>query len=138
MKSSLQPRQSYNPQAEPLMSRRRQRRWRKNPSVIAELKPVLRGWGPYVRTGNAAGHFIDGDACVVKWLRSLRLKRAGCNLRAGQTTRRDRDYFEILGLHGLRGTIRYPGKSPGNGSSAQCCEPTDHWQAVCGKSACTV
>jgi group II intron reverse transcriptase/maturase len=86
--------------------------------VIAELNPVLRGWGQYFRTGNAADHFIDVDAYVVKRLKSLRLKRAGRNLRAAQAQRWDRDYFESLGLHRLRGTIRYPGKPPGNRSAA--------------------
>ena len=83
-------------------------------SVIAELNPVLRGWGQYFQTGNASDHFTDVDDYVVKRLRSLRIKRAGRNLAAGQTQRWDRDYFESLGLHRLRGTIRYPGKPPGN------------------------
>jgi len=87
-------------------------------SVIAELNPVLRGWGQYFQTGNAADHFTDVDDYVVKRLRSLRLKRAGRNLRAGQAQRWDREYFESLGLHRLRGTIRYPGKPPGNGRPA--------------------
>lgn len=87
-------------------------------SVIAELNPVLRGWGQYFQTGNAANHFIDVDAYVVKRLRSLRVKRAGRHLRAGQTQRWDRDYFESLGLHRLRGTIRYPGKPSGNRRAA--------------------
>jgi RNA-directed DNA polymerase len=40
----------------------------------------------------------------------LRVKRHGRNLRAGQAERWDRDCFERLGLHRLRGTICYPGK----------------------------
>jgi group II intron reverse transcriptase/maturase len=87
-------------------------------SVIAELNPVLRGWGQYFGTGNAADHFIAVDDYVVKRLRGLRVKRAGRNLRAGQTRRWGRDYFERLGLHRLRGTIRYPGKPPGNRRTA--------------------
>jgi len=87
-------------------------------SVIAELNPVLRGWGQYFQTGNAANHFIDVDAYVVKRLKSLRLKRAGRNLRAGQAQRWDRDHFESLGLHRLRGTIRYPGQPPGSRRTA--------------------
>lgn len=87
-------------------------------SVIAELNPVLRGWGQYFQTGNAADHFADVDDYVVKRLKSLRLKRAGRHLRAGQAQRWDREYFESLGLHRLRGTIRYPGKPPGNGRTA--------------------
>lgn len=79
-------------------------------SVIAELNPVLRGWGQYFQACNAANHFIDVDDYVVKRLRSLRVKRHGRNLRAGQAERWNRDCFERLGLHRLRGTIRYPGK----------------------------
>lgn len=87
-------------------------------SVIAELNPVLRGWGQYFQTGNAANHFIDVDAYVEQRLKGLRLKRAGRNLRAGQAQRWDREYFERLGLHRLRGTIRYLGKPPGKGRAA--------------------
>jgi RNA-directed DNA polymerase len=87
-------------------------------SVIAELNPVLRGWAQYFRTGNAANHFIDVDDYVMKRLRSLRVKRAGRHLRAGQTQHWDRDYFESLGLHRLRGTIRYLGQPPGNRRTA--------------------
>lgn len=82
-------------------------------SVIAELNPVLRGWGQYFGSGNAANHFIDVDAYVVRRLRSLRVKRAGRSLKAGQAQRWDREYFEHLGLYRLRGTIRYAGKPPG-------------------------
>ena len=77
--------------------------------VIAELNPVLRGWGQYFRSGNAADQFLDVDDYVVGRLRGLRLKRAGRNLRAGQAQRWGREYFEKLGLYRLRGTIRYPG-----------------------------
>ena len=87
-------------------------------SVIAELNPVLRGWGRYFQTCNAANHFIDVDAYVAQRLKGLRLKRAGRSLRAGQAQRWDREYFERLGLHRLRGTIRYLGQSPGNGRHA--------------------
>ena len=41
-------------------------------SVIAELKPVLRGWGQYFCTGNTVDHFIDVDDYVVQRLGSLR------------------------------------------------------------------
>jgi group II intron reverse transcriptase/maturase len=78
--------------------------------VIAELNPVLRGWGQYFQTGNAADSFIDVDDYVVQRLRRLRVKRAGRHLREGQAQRWGREYFESLGLHRLRGTIRYPGK----------------------------
>ncbi|WBP90262.1 group II intron maturase-specific domain-containing protein [Kitasatospora cathayae] len=53
--------------------------------VIAELNPILRGWGAYFRTGNAARKFTQVDDYVVWRLRRLMVKK-----------RR------------LRGTIRYP------------------------------
>lgn len=87
-------------------------------SVIAGLNPVLRGWGQYFQTGNAADHFIKIDSYVVKRLQSLRIKRAGRDLEAGRALRWDRGYFERLGLHRLRGTIRYPGNASGNRRSA--------------------
>ena len=86
--------------------------------VIAEINPVLRGWGQYFQSGNAANHFTDVDGYVARRLKGLRLKRAGRNLRAGQAQRWDREYFESLGLHRLRGTIRYPGKPPGHKGAA--------------------
>jgi RNA-directed DNA polymerase len=94
-------------------------RWRCHQDVrdvIAAINPVLRGWGQYFGSGNSANHFLDVDDYVVKRLKGLRLKRAGRHLRAGQAQRWDREYFERLGLHRLRGTIRYPGKNPGNRS----------------------
>ena len=77
-------------------------------AVIGSLNLVLRGWGEYFRTGNAAERFVSVDAFVVRRLTSLRVKRQGRHLRAGATTRWNRDYFEAFGLTRLRGTIRYP------------------------------
>jgi RNA-directed DNA polymerase len=79
--------------------------------VIAGLNPILRGWGSYFRTGNAAKQFVQIDDYVVSRLRSLRVKRKGRNLRPGEANGWKRDYFENLGLHRLRGTIRYPEQS---------------------------
>ncbi len=96
-------------------------RWRCHEDVrgvIARINPVLRGWGQYFGTGNAANHFIDVDGYVHRRLKSLRVKRAGRNLRAGRAQHWDREYFESFGLHRLRGTIRYPGKPPGNRRTA--------------------
>jgi group II intron reverse transcriptase/maturase len=77
--------------------------------VIAQLNPVLRGWGAYFRTGNAAAKFNQLDSYVWQRLRDLRVKRAGSKLHAGDLERWTRDYFvEGLGLHRLRGTVRYP------------------------------
>jgi group II intron reverse transcriptase/maturase len=78
-------------------------------TVIAELNPVLRGWGQYFRTGNAANHFTDLDQYVERRLRGLLLKRAGSRLTAGRAGMWTRPFFETLGLIRLRGTIQYPG-----------------------------
>jgi RNA-directed DNA polymerase len=77
-------------------------------TVIEELNPILRGWGNYFRSGNAANKFCQADAHVVRRLRSLMIKKRGRNLRAGQARRWDEDWFNGLGLHRLRGTVRYP------------------------------
>jgi group II intron reverse transcriptase/maturase len=79
--------------------------------VIADLNPVLRGWGQYFRTGNAAPQFTALDSHVVRRLRSLRVKRKERNLQRGEVRAWTREYFENLGLHRLRGTIRYPEQS---------------------------
>jgi len=76
--------------------------------VIADLNPVLRGWGNYFRSGNAAAKFRQIDHYVVRKLRTLMVKKRGRNLRAGQVLAWDEDWFNGHGLHRLRGTIRYP------------------------------
>ena len=76
--------------------------------VIAEINPILRGWGNYFRTGNAAMKFIQIDFYVVRRLRGLMFRRYGRNLRPGQWKLWTREFFEAHGLYRLRGTIRYP------------------------------
>lgn len=77
--------------------------------VIGQLNPVLRGWGGYFRTGNAARVFNAMDGYVVDRLRGLLVKRHGRHLRAGRSREWTRAWFEGHGLHRLRGTVRYPG-----------------------------
>jgi RNA-directed DNA polymerase len=76
--------------------------------VIADLNPVLRGWGNYFRTGNAAVKFTQVDDYVVQRLRTLMVRKRGRNLRAGQADAWTEDWFNGHGLYRLRGTIRYP------------------------------
>ena len=76
--------------------------------VIADLNPVLRGWGNYFRTGNAAKRFNQLDRYAWQRLRALRIKRKGRHLRPGEAERWTSDYFQTLGLYRLRGTVRYP------------------------------
>jgi RNA-directed DNA polymerase len=79
--------------------------------VIAELNPILRGWGNYFRTGNAAKKFNQIDRYVLRRLSDLMRKRYGRNLRAGQWEAWTREWFEAHGLYRLRGTVRYPGSA---------------------------
>jgi RNA-directed DNA polymerase len=77
--------------------------------LIKDLNPILRGWGNYFRTGNAAIKFTQLDRYVVDRLRGFLRKRYGRNLHAGQSQGWTREWLESLGLYRLRGTIRYPG-----------------------------
>ncbi|MEZ4372381.1 MAG: reverse transcriptase domain-containing protein [Polyangiaceae bacterium] len=79
--------------------------------VIEQLNPVLRGWGNYFRTGNAAKRFNQLDTYVWKQLQGLLVARKGRHLKPKQVDRWDRDYFHRLGLYQLRGTVRYPEQS---------------------------
>jgi group II intron reverse transcriptase/maturase len=76
--------------------------------VIADLNPVLRGWGNYFRTGNAAKRFNQLDTYVWRRLRRLRLERKGRHLKPGEADRWTRESFHDLGLIRLRGTVKYP------------------------------
>ena len=76
--------------------------------VIADLNPLLRGWGNYFRTGNAATKFRQADDYVVWRLRTLMVRKRGRNLHAGQADAWTEDWFNGYGLYRLRGTIRYP------------------------------
>ena len=76
--------------------------------ILAQLNPVLRGWGAYFRTGNAAMKFGQVDDYVAWRLKRLLVQRHGRNLRQGQAAQWTPDFFHAVGLHRLRGTIRYP------------------------------
>jgi len=76
--------------------------------VIADLNPLLRGWGNYFRTGNAAIKFRQADRYVTWRLKRLLIKQRGRNLHAGQAWQWTEEWLHDLGLHKLSGTIRYP------------------------------
>jgi group II intron reverse transcriptase/maturase len=76
--------------------------------VIAELNPVLRGWGQYFRTGNAAVKFNEVDKYVAWRLKRMRIHRKGRHLKPGESKRWKATYFYALGLHRLDGTVAYP------------------------------
>jgi RNA-directed DNA polymerase len=76
--------------------------------VIADLNPLLRGWGNYFRTGNAAVKFRQVDRYVEWRLKCLLVKKRGRNLHAGQADQWDRHWLHEMGLYKLSGTVRYP------------------------------
>jgi len=76
--------------------------------LIAALNPILRGWGNYFRTGNAADTFDEIDRYVAWRLKRLLVKRKGRNLRAGEAAQWTADWLRSQGLYRLGGTIRYP------------------------------
>lgn len=90
--------------------------WRQDlDAVVAELNPVLRGWGNYFRTGNASDKFqkIDRYVCerltrlLAGWHRKICRKD-----RPRQFRLKDWPHSRLVqehGLHKLLGTIRYPG-----------------------------
>lgn len=74
--------------------------------IIAELTPVLRGWGNYFRTGNADREFNKMDSFVVKSLRRWQYRRGG-----QRPTKRplfSGNQLYGMGLHKLLGTVNYP------------------------------
>ena len=83
--------------------------------LIAELNPVLRGWGNYFRTGNADREFNKMDGFVIQRLRRWQFRRGG-----QRTTKRPLFTGQQLygmGLHRLLGTVKYP--APATPPSAQ-------------------
>lgn len=76
--------------------------------LIRRLNPILRGWGAYFRTGNAAEKFNQLDRYVWRRLRRFKVRRKGRNLRADEAAAWTPNFFQGHGLHRLRGTIRYP------------------------------
>lgn len=77
--------------------------------LIQNLNPVLRGWGNYFRTGNAAKKFNDLDSYVWRRLFRFLVKRKGRHLKPGASKSWSPDFFvHHHGLHRLRGTVAYP------------------------------
>ena len=78
------------------------------PDTIKALNQLLRGWGAYFRTGNAALKFRALDRYVERRLKRLLIKQRGRNLRPGQADIWTREWFHDQGLYQLLGTVRYP------------------------------
>lgn len=83
--------------------------------IIAELTPVLRGWGNYFRTGNPTREFKKMDAYVIEKLRRWQHRRGGQRIakRPGFSW----DQLEGMDLHRLLGTVKYPAQATPRRSS---------------------
>jgi RNA-directed DNA polymerase len=74
--------------------------------IIAELNPVLRGWGNYFRTGKAERKFHQLDHYIYGRLRQWMQRRGG--QRKARIDKWTHERFVGMGLYRLRGTVRYP------------------------------
>jgi RNA-directed DNA polymerase len=83
--------------------------------IVAELTPVLRGWGNYFRTGNADREFNKMDSFVVMSLRRWQYRRGG--QRPTKRVPFTGDQLYGMGLHKLMGTVKYPAQATPRRSS---------------------
>ena len=74
--------------------------------VVAELNPVLRGWGAYYRYGNSSRKFNTVDGYVHQRLAKLASVKHGISGR-NWTTRFTYGWLTNLGIYRLTGTVRY-------------------------------
>jgi RNA-directed DNA polymerase len=75
-------------------------------AVVADLNPVLRGWGAYFRWGNSARKFAAIDMDVHERLAIFASRKKG---RRGRNWNKRFNYpwKHNLGVHRLSGTVRY-------------------------------
>ncbi|MBK8097152.1 MAG: group II intron reverse transcriptase/maturase [Planctomycetes bacterium] len=98
-----------------LTDRRRRAGLKDVDEVIADLNPVLKGWGNYFKTGNASKQFNQIDYYV--WRRITRMlgkQRGFHGHRLAWRVAHQRAAWPLAklrerGLHKLLGTIQYPG-----------------------------
>ena len=75
--------------------------------VIANLNPVLKGWGNYFRTGNADREFTKLDRYIADRIRRW-LRRRGGQRTSLRFARWPAERLHEIGLHRLRSTVAYP------------------------------
>jgi RNA-directed DNA polymerase len=83
--------------------------------IVADLNPVLRGWGHYFRTGNADREFNKMDGFVFRSLRRWQYRRGG--QRATSRKPWTGDQLSGMGLFRLMGTVKYPAQAAPRRSS---------------------
>ena len=74
--------------------------------VVAELNPVLRGWGAYFRYGNSSRKFNAVDSYVHERLAKLASVKYGLSGR-NWATRFTYKWLTGLKIYRLTGTVRY-------------------------------
>jgi len=75
-------------------------------AVVADLNPVLRGWGAYFRYGNSSRKFNAVDSYVHERLAKLASVKHGISGR-NWTIRFTYGWLTNLGIYRLTGTVRY-------------------------------
>jgi group II intron reverse transcriptase/maturase len=88
----------------------RRHRARDVKDVITSLNSVLRGWGTYFRSGTADREFARVDEYVFERLCRWKRRRGGQRSRF-RFDEWPRERFFGLGLHRLRGTVKYPAQA---------------------------
>ena len=83
--------------------------------IVAELTPVLRGWGNCFRTGNAGREFNKMDGFMVKSLRRWQYRRGG--QRPTKRAPFTGDQLPEMGLPQLMGTVKYTAQATPRRSS---------------------
>jgi hypothetical protein len=74
-------------------------------AVVADLNPVLRGWGAYFRNGNSGRKFNAVDGYVYERLAILASRKHGLRVR-NWATRFTYGCISRLGVYRLTGTVR--------------------------------
>jgi group II intron reverse transcriptase/maturase len=93
--------------------------------IIAELNPVLRGWGNYFRTGTCRREFHKMDDFVYRRLVRWFYRRGG--QRPTKHSPWTGPQLHGMGLYRLRGTVRYPAQAaPGRSSVSRVRENRTH------------
>jgi RNA-directed DNA polymerase len=78
--------------------------------IVAELNPVLRGWGAYFRVGNASRQFAQIDSYVHERLALFLSKKTGRSGRRWQV--HTVAFFRALGVYHLSGTVAWATATP--------------------------
>jgi RNA-directed DNA polymerase len=87
--------------------------------LIERLNPVLRGWGNYFRTGNSDDKFNQVDDYVHRRVTRWQWRRGGQRT-CYRFDRWPHNRLHSLGLHRLRGTVKYPVNATPRRPSGSC------------------